>query len=72
MDVLLGDPAGGGILSLDEIRTRDTLVFSACHHGNVPIVWNLAGGYTNPDSNGRDVVLEGHLNTYDCAVEHFG
>jgi acetoin utilization deacetylase AcuC-like enzyme len=72
MDVLIGDPAGGGILSLDEIRTRDALVFSACRDGHVPIVWNLAGGYTSPETNGGDRVVAGHLNTYDCAVEQFG
>jgi acetoin utilization deacetylase AcuC-like enzyme len=72
MDVLIGDPAGGGVLSLDETRTRDALVFSACRGGQVPIVWNLAGGYTLPGKNGIDIVVSGHLNTYDCAVEQFG
>lgn len=70
MDVLLGDPAGGGILSLDEARARDRLVFSACRRSRVPIVWNLAGGYQRPDS-GYDMVVAGHLNTYDCALEIF-
>lgn len=72
MDVLLGDPAGGGILTLEKTRVRDTLVFSACRRGRVPIVWNLAGGYTSPRTNGVDLVVTGHLNTYDCAVENFG
>ena len=71
MDVLLGDPAGGGILALDQIGARDDLVFSACRRGKVPIVWNLAGGYTLPQDDGVDVVVKGHLKTYDCAVEHF-
>ncbi|MCG6157075.1 hypothetical protein [Rubinisphaera margarita] len=72
MDVLLGDPAGGGILSLDALRRRDELVFSACCDAEVPIVWNLAGGYTLPDGSGADAAVEGHLNTYDCAVAIFG
>jgi acetoin utilization deacetylase AcuC-like enzyme len=72
MDVLLDDPAGGGILTLDQIRARDECVFSACRRGKVSIVWNLAGGYTMPREDGTDVVVEGHLNTYDCAIEHFG
>lgn len=72
MDVLIGDPAGGGILSLDETRTRDAFVFSACLRAEVPIVWNLAGGYTPPEKQGVDLVVAGHLNTYDCAVEQFG
>lgn len=71
MDVLLDDPSGGGVLSLDQIGARDELVFSACRRGTVPIVWNLAGGYTLPRKDGVDVVVEGHMQTYDRAVANF-
>lgn len=72
MDVLIGDPAGGGILSDYETLLRDELVFSASQQGGVPIVWNLAGGYLEPDEFGNDRVVEAHLKTYDIAVENFG
>lgn len=61
MDVLLGDPAGGGILSFDETRHRDQIVFSACSRSSTPIVWNLAGGYQAVTENGFDAVVEGAL-----------
>ena len=40
MDVLLGDPAGGGLLTLAETKQRDRRVFEACARASIPIVWN--------------------------------
>ena len=71
MDVLVGDPAGGGILTLAEASERDLTVFSSCCNAFTPIAWNLAGGYQPIRETGYDVVLEGHLNTFDCAVRAF-
>lgn len=71
MDVLVGDPAGGGILTLAEASERDLAVFAACYKASTPIVWNLAGGYHPIRANGYDAVLQGHLNTYDCASRTF-
>lgn len=72
MDVLIGDPAGGGILTMQQAQIRDDLVFSACRQSRTPIVWNLAGGYQLPSSDGKhDPVIQGHINTVNCALgEH--
>lgn len=70
MDVLLGDPSGGGILTLEQTRERDEMVFSACRNSEVSIVWNLAGGYIEPTTS-ADVIVEGHLNTFNAAVKAF-
>lgn len=72
MDVLLGDPAGGGLLTLAQARDRDQMIFAACERGAVPIVWNLAGGYPRDRDDGYDALMKGHLNTLDCAIETFG
>ena len=72
MDVLLGDPAGGGLLTLAEARNRDQMVFTACDRASVPIVWNLAGGYPRDCDDGYNTLMKGHLNTLDCAAEAFG
>ena len=71
MDVLVGDPAGGGILTLAEASERDLAVFAACYKASTPIVWNLAGGYHLIRADGYDAVLQGHLNTYHCASRTF-
>lgn len=38
------DPLGGW-MSAQQMRRRDQIVFQFCRQNNVPVVWNLAGGY---------------------------
>ena len=71
MDVLLGDPAGGGLLTLSQTRERDCRVFTACSRASTPVGWNLAGGYRRPAESGYDLAVQGHLNTFNCAVQAF-
>ena len=72
MDVLLGDPAGGGLLTLAETKQRDRRVFEACARASIPIVWNLAGGYPREGDSPFAAVLEGHVNSFEVAVQAFG
>ena len=46
-DAHVFDPLGGWMTS-SEMRQRDRLVFEFCHCHQVPVAWNLAGGY-QPD-----------------------
>ena len=43
-DAHIDDPLGG-FLTNDQMRERDLAVFKEAKSWNIPIVWNLAGGY---------------------------
>lgn len=44
-DPYINDPLGG-ILTMEQMRLRDEIVFKVCAANEVPVAWNLAGGYT--------------------------
>lgn len=58
-DAWVDDPYGCGYLSFDELGRRDLGIFNACLRHQVPAVWNLAGGYTEP----MDMTVSIHLQT---------
>lgn len=47
-DAYMGDPLGAGYLDKSQYSVRDLVVFGTAYAAHVPIVWNLAGGYS-PD-----------------------
>ena len=55
------DDFGAGYLTDLEWEERDKLVFSTCKELGVPIVWNLAGGYSN------EKTIELHASTFSTA-----
>jgi acetoin utilization deacetylase AcuC-like enzyme len=71
MDVLLGDPAGGGILSYRQTYDRDKRVFDACHQSQTPCIWNFAGGYKMDTEGSISPVLRGHSNTAIACIKVF-
>jgi acetoin utilization deacetylase AcuC-like enzyme len=46
-DPHIEDPLGGS-LTTEQMRDRDRIVFSMCKAMNIPVAWNLAGGYQKP------------------------
>jgi acetoin utilization deacetylase AcuC-like enzyme len=44
-DAYYDDPYGAGTLHLEDWVERDQQIFDMCKEFNVPIAWNLAGGY---------------------------
>jgi acetoin utilization deacetylase AcuC-like enzyme len=44
-DPHVNDPVGCKFLTNDQLRARDAAVFEACRRLEMPVVWNLAGGY---------------------------
>lgn len=62
-DCHVDDPLGG-ILTTEQMRDRDRLVFSMAAAAGVPVVWNLAGGYQTPLSK----VLQLHSNTMEACL----
>ena len=61
-DPHINDPYGGW-LSTDELRIRDSIVFDVLSKYNVPVAWNLAGGYQTEKDGSIPKVLEIHDNT---------
>jgi hypothetical protein len=50
---------------MEQLKIRDQIVFSEAQKIGVPVVHNLAGGYTNPFSD----VLKIHENTVLMSLE---
>jgi acetoin utilization deacetylase AcuC-like enzyme len=65
-DPHLHDPLGGW-LTTEQLRERDRLVFTHCREMELPVAWNLAGGYQNPLSK----VVAIHDNTMLECIDAF-
>jgi len=61
-DPHIDDPLGG-FLTTEQLRVRDRRVFTVADYFDVPIAWNLAGGYQTDSEGGIQAVLEIHNNT---------
>jgi acetoin utilization deacetylase AcuC-like enzyme len=66
-DPHINDPYGG-ILTTEQMYQRDVLMFTISKELNIPIAWNLAGGYQVDENGDISKVLELHLNTVKAAV----
>lgn len=70
-DQHIDDPLGG-FLNSEEMRKRDFLVLSFAKENNIPIVWNLAGGYQEEiDGENRSIqkVLDIHNATFEETIK---
>jgi acetoin utilization deacetylase AcuC-like enzyme len=67
-DIHIDDPLGG-LLTTEQMITRDELVFRGCATYGIPIVWNLAGGYQRDDDGGISQVLALHRNTMHQCIK---
>lgn len=68
------DPLGG-FLNNEEMRRRDRLVFEFAKAGDIPIAWNLAGGYQEEIEGGvRSIkkVLDIHNATLEECLRVYG
>lgn len=65
-DVHVDDPLGG-VLTSEQIRERDRIVFENAARARVPLVWNLAGGYQEPISS----VLRIHRTTMEECIRAY-
>lgn len=65
-DPFIDDPLGG-VLTLDQLRTRDRLVFQHFARKGIPLAWNLAGGYARDAAGTIEPVLQIHDATlHEC------
>jgi acetoin utilization deacetylase AcuC-like enzyme len=70
-DPHINDPYGG-ILTTEQMYIRDLKMFSICNRLNIPIAWNLAGGYQVGLDGDISKVIELHLNTLKAAISVYG
>lgn len=63
-DVHVADPLGG-VLTTEQMIQRDRIVFEAARTRQIPLAWNLAGGYQEP----IDRVIALHRNTMEVCAE---
>lgn len=61
------DDPFGGFLTSEEMEIRDRIVFRFAKNKNIPIVWNLAGGYQSPIQK----VLDLHKTTFTECLNAF-
>ena len=60
------DPLGG-VMTSEQMRRRDAIVFTRCRELGLPVAWNLAGGYQQPLRK----VLDLHDATLRACAEVF-
>ncbi len=70
-DPHIDDPYGGW-LTTEQLRQRDAMVFDAFSKRNIPVVWNLAGGYQIEKDGTIPKVLEIHDNTMRECIRAWG
>jgi len=61
----------GGMLTTDQMRRRDRIMFEIARCLEVPLTWNLAGGYEE-DDQAMPRVVQLHLNTFEEALDVYG
>jgi acetoin utilization deacetylase AcuC-like enzyme len=67
-DVHENDPLGR-TLSTKEMAERERIVFTALKEANLPVAWNLAGGYQVAPDGSIKAVLDLHLQTFEIASQ---
>lgn len=67
VDAHIEDPLGG-LLTSEEMGTRDELMFEIAKRLELPVVFNLAGGYQRDEDGGISKVVRLHMNTFSAAL----
>lgn len=66
-DPHIDDPLGG-LLTTEQMRTRDHLLLTIARELGIPLTWNLAGGYQMESDGSIPRVVQLHLNTFEEAL----
>ena len=67
VDILESDKLGRLAVTLKGCKERDKIVFETAKANHIPIVFNMAGGYSEKIS----IIIEAHANTYRMAQQVF-
>lgn len=66
-DPHVDDPLGG-LLTTEQMRTRDRTLLAMARDLRIPLTWNLAGGYQIESDGSIPRVVKLHLNTFEEAL----
>jgi acetoin utilization deacetylase AcuC-like enzyme len=66
-DPHIDDPLGG-LLTTEQMRTRDRTLLTIARELGIPLSWNLAGGYQIENDGSIPRVVQLHLNTFEEAL----
>lgn len=69
-DSHVDDPLGG-YLTTEQMRRRDRIVFETCKEMDIPVCWNLAGGYQRDEQGSIEPVLALHRATMEECIAVF-
>lgn len=58
----------GGLLTTEQMRQRDHLLFAICRRLAIPVTWNLAGGYQIEADGSMPKLVALHLDTFEQAL----
>ncbi len=67
VDAHIEDPLGG-LLTTEQLATRDEMMFAMAKRLAIPVVFNLAGGYQRDGDGGISKVVALHLGTFAAAL----
>jgi acetoin utilization deacetylase AcuC-like enzyme len=70
-DTHVDDPYGG-VLTTEEMYQRDLRMFQIAKEKQIPLTWNLAGGYQVEKDGSIDKVIQLHMNTFKACKEVYG
>ncbi len=70
-DVHVDDPLGG-VLTSSQMKKRDARMISIARALDIPIAWNLAGGYQVEADGSIPRVVQLHLDTFEQALRVWG
>ena len=67
-DVHIDDPYGG-VLNTEQMKERDRRMFTIARDLDIPLAWNLAGGYQIEENGSIQKVIDLHVNTFNICRE---
>jgi len=70
-DAWKNDPLGAGMFTLPQLEKRDASIFRAAKKYGVPIVVNLAGGYSKDKRGSIEPVLKIHRQTMEVCLKEY-
>lgn len=65
------DPLSSGVFTMKQLQMRDQRIFSMAKEYGVPLVVNLAGGYSTDSSGSIEPVLAIHRQTMLECIKHY-
>ncbi len=63
VDILSSDKLGRLGVTIAGCKERDRMVFEMCYKNNIPVIFNMGGGYSEKIAD----IVEAHANTYRTA-----